>query len=70
MTKENQQETLPGAVRPGRFSDDLLRWASRTAWALLQPEGCLAGSVAPPDLRCAANDARGGSFRALPNLAS
>ena len=22
------------AVRPGRFSDDLLRWASRTAWAL------------------------------------
>jgi hypothetical protein len=41
------------AVRPGRFSNDLLRWASRTAWAPPPPEGCAAGSVAPPDLRCA-----------------
>ena len=40
---------------------DLLRWASRTAWAPPRPVGCIAGSVAPPDLRCAANDARGGS---------
>ena len=49
-------------VRPGRFSHDLLRWASRTAWAPPLPEGCIAGSVAPPDLRCAANDVRGGSY--------
>ena len=58
------------AVRPGRFSYDLLRWASRTAWALLQPEVCLAGSVAPPDLRCAAYDARGGSSLPPARLAS
>ena len=50
------------AVRPGRFSYDLLRWASRIAWAPPQPEGYIAGPVAPPDLRCAANDACGGSY--------
>ena len=48
------------------FSDDLLQWASCTAWAPLLPEGCKAGSVAPPDLRCAANDVRGGSLPPTP----
>ena len=55
-------DVLASAVRPGRFSHDLLRWASRTAWVPPRPEGCIAGSVAPPDLRCAANDVRGGSY--------
>ena len=57
---------LDPAVRPGHFSDDLLQWASCTAWALLLSEGCIAGSVAPPDLRCAACDVRGGSFPSTP----
>ena len=54
--------TFFGAVGPSRFSHDLLRWASSAAWAPPRPEGCIAGSVAPPDLRCAANDVRGGSY--------